>query len=103
MPDRIPDQSFIHRFILMSVNVSGGRDRNPVNLPMTLLQFMRESPRCLRYYLESANDCVHGSLGWHKSLKIEARCKGTDHIDVVDDVRQPLSRILRRHQPRRAE
>jgi hypothetical protein len=34
-----------------------------------------------------------------KSLEVEFRSESLDRIDVVNNVRQPLSRILRRHEP----
>jgi hypothetical protein len=96
MLDRVPDQSFIYCFILMPIDIPRGGDSRPIDLWMTALQFLRKPSRRFRDDLQRPNDRVN-RLSFHaKSLEVEAGGKSSDRIDVVDDVGQPLSRILSR-------
>jgi hypothetical protein len=40
MPDRVPDQSLIHGFIFVPIDVPGGRDSGPINLRVPVEQIV---------------------------------------------------------------
>src|SRR2546425_4978918 len=103
MLDRVPNQSFIYSFILMPIDIPGGGDCRPVDLRMPVEQIIREPPRSFRDDLECANDGVNRLSVGTKSLEVKFCGKGFDRVDVIDDISQPLGRILRRHEPCRAE
>ena len=101
--DRVPDQSFIYCFILMPIDNPRGGDSHPIDLRMAVKQFIGEPPRRFGDDLQCPNYRVK-RLSFHaKNLVVEAGGKGSDRIDVVDDIGQPLSRILRRHESGRAK
>ena len=103
MLDRVPDQSFIYCFILMPIDIPRGGDSRPIDLWMAVKQLIREPPRRFSDDLQCPNYRVK-RLSFHaKNLVVEAGGKGSDRIDVVDDIGQPLSRILRRHESGRAK
>jgi len=103
MLDRVPDQSFIYYFILMPIDIPRRGDTRPIDLSMAVKQLIREPSRRFRDDLQCPNYRVN-RLSFHaKSLEVEAGGKSGDRIDVVDDVGQPLSRILRRHESGRVK
>src|SRR5437879_13860982 len=102
MLDRMPNQSLIYGFILMPIDMPGGGDSPPVNLPISQKQILRQPPRRFRDNLKCANHRVNRLSVGARSLEVESRGEITDRIDIVNDVRQPLRRILRRHEPCRA-
>src|ERR1017187_1860931 len=103
MSDGVPEQSFIHCFILMAIYVPRRGDSRPIDLRVPLEQLIGKPPRRFRDDLQ----CPHyriNRLSFHtKSLEVELSGKSSDRIDVVFDVGKALSRILRRHEPCRAE
>jgi len=81
------------------IDIPRGGDSHPIDLWMAVKQFIREPLRRFRDDLQFPNYRVN-RLSFHaKNLEVEAGGKSSDRIDVVDDVGQPLSRILRRSSP----
>ena len=80
----------------MPIDIPRGGDSHPIDLWMAVKQFIGEPPRRFGDDLQCPNYRVN-RLSFHaKSLEVEAGGKSSDRIDVVDDVGQPLSRILSR-------
>src|ERR1035441_7884334 len=75
----------------------------PVDLGMPICQLAGKPPRCLRDNLQSANHGVNRLSVVAESGEIELGGESLDRVNVVDDVTETLSRVLRRHGSRRAE
>ena len=78
----------------MPIDIPGGGDSSPIDFRMTVKQVTREPSQRFRDDFQCANYRVNRLSVRAKSLEVEVSRKGIDRIDVVNDVGQPLSRIL---------
>jgi hypothetical protein len=65
---------------------------------MALLECIRETARGFRDNLKSAGYRVDGLPVMDIVLIPHAGCELSDGLDVLDDIRESLDRLLRRHQ-----
>jgi hypothetical protein len=68
----------------MPIDIPGGGDSRPVNLPMSQKQILRQPPRRFRDNLQCANHRVNRLSVGAKSFEVESRGKSTDRIDIVN-------------------
>ncbi len=84
MPGGVPNQSLVHRFIFVPVDIPGGRDSRPIDLRVPAEQIIGKAPRGFRDNLQCTHYRVNRLSVGPKGGKIEIRSEPLDRIDVVN-------------------
>ena len=88
MPRSVPDECFIDTLILVPVDVSGRRNRHPVDLGVPLPRLAGEPPRRLGNNLQSPNNCIHRLAIRDEGRKIHLRRELRDGVHILHNIAQ---------------